>query len=170
MGLVHNYSDNKRRSWSPSLLGLVVLLNIELRWPFRHEDVIRRVPDKLHEPNSLSTFMCWKNAIDPLLLESLNYLIEPGNIYTYLTAQFDNALDESEKKIIDYTIKEYIEFTQEGLEITENGITVTEKFKQLSIRFYEKLFDIERANEIMLKKMFSHYRSKYPAADQGKNI
>lgn len=156
-GLVLSKDADEKRSWSPSILGLVTLLNIE----FNKQDPLFR--DKYRPPSQLGDSMhaaiFGYSPLDWLLLNASLQFKQPDYLYCFLNGLLDISLNTSEKQLIQKILEDFIEFTQEGLEITANGVKLTKAFKQSALAFQEKLFTQQKGNPDLQDKLFAHFRN-----------
>jgi|GEM_PF-2845718 len=157
-GFVISKDKNDKRSWSPSVIGLVALLNIELCKPESEKWNYYREPQRLYSLGNNKYLN--PNAVgDPLLLHSISYFKQPDFLYCYLTWKREIALDESEKVLLENILDQYVEFRHEGLALSKNGVKQTDKFKELSKEFQLKLFNIQDNNPELLEKLFKHFKA-----------
>ena len=165
LGLVLTRDKNGKRSWEPSILGLIVLLNIRFNihtakaWKnFKYVESFWVTNVSGGGISSNPNKLLGAEIFDPTLMNSLNQLKTAGYIYEYLDKQGNNILSIEEKKVIEGIIDDYIEFTNQGLEIKESGIKKTELFDELSKKFLAKLFSKQQENYQLLDKLFLHFR------------
>lgn len=158
LGLVLSRNKDNKRIQTPSILGLVALLNIKLcTAEFRNKayyKAFNSLPLKENIPRLPDYY-----TYDPILIDSIQmFQTQPEYIYRYLHLQHDNALSNEEKKILEQIINQYIDFVQEELEITEEGIKRKKDFNKKSAEYQEKLLSIEQGNEELHSKLFNHFR------------
>jgi hypothetical protein len=157
LGLILSRDKNDKRTWSPSIAGLVVLLNIRLfseefsrRKDYKSFDVLVTVPGNL----KISS----RYKFDPTIIYSLRDFSVPTHIYEFLMRLKDESLRD-DQELLQNIIEEYIEFVQEGLEITNNGIRITKVFKQLSEKFLAKLLFDENKHRALHARLYAHFHS-----------
>lgn len=160
MSLILSRNPNNKRSWSPSVIGLVALLNIHLNFPESKSWMHYKESDSLISAKGGQRNIPGFFSQDPVLMQSILMFKDPGYLYVYLSGQRDIALNEEEKNLLRSIIKDYIDFTEAGLEITGNGIKMTKAFVELSKAFQQKLFGIEKSNAALHNKLFNHFRQK----------
>ena len=156
-GLVLSKDADEKRSWSPSILGLVTLLNIE----FNKRDPLFR--DKYRPPSQLGDSMhaatFGYSPLDWLLLNASLQFKKPDYLYCFLNGLSDCSLNKSERQLIQKILADFIEFTHKGLEITAHGVKLTKAFKQGALAFQEKLFTQQKGNPDLQDKLFAHFRN-----------
>lgn len=158
-GLVISRDPGNKRSWSPSVLGLVTLLNIEFNKPHSLRWKFYRRPDQLVTPGTFRDSIYNDSPLDTLLLTSQKQFRNPAHLYSFFTWQSDYALDKSEKNMLQEILEAYFEFTKDGLIITNNGVKMSKVFKEKSDEFQEKLFEQQQIAPTLQEKLFAHFRA-----------
>ena len=156
-GLVVSRDKNGRRSWSPSVIGLITLLNIQLCKPESFFWPNYREPDSLYVADKKNQSL-GAGTIDPLLWHSLYQFRTPTHIYRFLSWQQSIALNDAEKVVLNDILDRFIEFTHKGLVITKTGISESKKFKVLSEQFQRKLYTQQDSYPELLDKLFGHFK------------
>jgi len=157
-GLVISKDKNDKRSWSPSLIGLVVLLNSRFCTLPSPADASKEITlSQYIQKLDNKTF---EFADRNQLQFSISQIKQPGYIYNFLTWQNEIALDIEEKKVLDDLLNKFVDFTQDGLKVTENGVIQTDTFNERSKKFHKDLFYVQDNNPVLLSKLFNHFRTK----------
>lgn len=160
MSLILSRNSNNKRSWSPSVIGLVALLNIQLNFPESKSWPHYKESDSLISARGGQRNIPGFFSQDPVLIQSILMFKDPAYLYVYLSGHRDISLNEEEKNLLRNIINDYIEFTEAGLEITQHGIKMTKAFVELSKAFQQKLFSVEKSNAALHRKLFEHFRNK----------
>ena len=159
LGFVISKDVNEKRSFSPSIMGLVVLLNIRI-----YENDFSTMPGYKNY-NSLSPISSFGRSLpsfysyDPILIASLNRLETADHLYDYLHKHERVSLNSEEKKVLNEIIAIYLEFINENLEITYSGIKAGNSFKEKTKVFQKKIFSYELNNSKFHSMLFKHFRS-----------
>jgi hypothetical protein len=155
LGLVLSKDINERRTWAPSLAGLVVLTNILLfpehfltQWGHKH-------PLSLRTATGLRVSQ--QSAYDPILISSIRDFKKYDHIYSYLARlRFESV---PTREVVEQIMTDYINFVNEGLEITDTGVKAGKKFYSLSATFQAKLFSMEKRSEEFRNKLVCFIRN-----------
>jgi hypothetical protein len=158
LGFVLSKGEDDKRSWAPSTIGLVALLNIEF-----NRDVFKNKAD-YKEFGSLRTLRNDKPiekyyTYDPTLVESIRIFKEDGHLYSFLD-KLKYESKETDKAFFEAIIDLYIDFVDDGLEITEKGIRITKEFKEKSELFQKNLFAREEQNKGLHLRLLQYFRKE----------
>jgi hypothetical protein len=158
IGLVARVDSHQKRTHAPSIIGLMVLMNIRMNQSqFEKEKLYKSPlwlqPKKDQKLDKLPTHL----AYDPLVIKSLSQFKEPGYLYSYLSMQRDWRICEEEKKLLDTIMGQYVDFVGEGLLIVSDGIKQTQKFNELSKTFQQNLLCFEKQNTALYQKLYAQF-------------
>jgi hypothetical protein len=158
LGLVLNRDKFYKRSWEPSILGLLTLINISLNKsklsskPFYKEFLtLKFYSDRLR-------FLPKEYQEDPTLVNSIQMFDEPTYIHTFLSNIIFYDLSDNNKKTIEKIITEFIDFTHNGLLVTDTGIQITKEFNELSKQFHYKMNDVQNRNNDLVKCLYDVFK------------
>jgi hypothetical protein len=158
LGLVLSRDPDDRRSWSPSIAGLLVLFNIQL-FPEEFESLSEEKNfDSLRtrkENARIST--CYQ--YDPTIIYSINLFRKDAHLYSLLQ-HFKDTTIEKYRSLIESIMNEYIEFVQDGLKITPDGIKITDRFKKKTKLFLQKITQPTFTNAELHESLFTHFNKK----------
>lgn len=153
LGLVLSRDAKNQRSWEPSIMGLIILLNIQLNLAhFQKEEFFKSF-------NSLRPVLNNKPVgsryeYDPILFESITMFKEPTYLYEFLNEiRYEVNQQHGDAKIFEHLIDLYIDFVQKGLKITPDGIRITEDFEKQSNGFQSALFTFNSENKILYTRL-----------------
>jgi len=158
LGLVVSKDEHEKRSWEPSILGFIILINIS------NNRMALSKKGHYKEESSLVTNSHIFNKIpkgyieDPTLMNSIYMFYDPTHIYAFLDHESVKDISKENKNLIKSLTKDFIDFTQEGLEIHKDGIRLTKRFKELSEEFQKNIFNNHSRNETLLSYLFSQLK------------
>ncbi len=156
MGLVLSKDIDNNRSLSPSIPGLVAMLNIQYQGALGRAGFIDKIEEQLLPVKKVNRYAGL--PYDATLYDAIQMFKEETYLYEFLHWLRD--VDKTEKEFIEGIIKRYMDFTSEAIEIKENGLRLTKQFKDLSSTFQKELFDNHKKNMPFIKKLMKQFQAK----------
>ena len=155
MGLVLSKDIDSNRSWSPSIPGLVAMLNIQYQTGLGNLTFIDKIEKQLRPVKKVIKYSGL--PYDATLYDSIQMFKEETYLYEFLNWLSNE--DEAEKEFIEDIIKRYLDFTSEAIEINKNGLKLTKQFKDLSSTFQKELFENHKKNIPFLNKLIRRFQA-----------
>jgi hypothetical protein len=156
--LVISRDEKNKRSWQPSVLGLMALLVIDVDGENLKHEPFYRSPDLLTRNIILNSF-----AYDLLLIAALRKFKDAEYLPQFISKLQSISLDNRENDLLQNIIIEFGKFTMEGLDMSEGGIKKTKLFDKLSKAFQSNLMFEQPNHSTLHGKLFRHFKDSRSA-------
>lgn len=125
------FSENNKRSWKPSLTGLLALLNIKFFADrFKTHSFYKTELQIFNQTLTKGYF-----AYDPLLLNSILDIQNSYHLYDLLSRGEDKRLKNEEIEILRNLVSKYVDFIGESLIVSDDCVKEGKRFKQKAKEF-----------------------------------
>jgi len=158
LGLILSRDRYNKRSWEPSILGLLTLINVAINKSILSSKSYYKEFLTLKFYSDRLRFLPKEYQQDPTLVNSIQMFDEPTYIHSFLSNPIFTNLTKDNKDTIGKIISEFIEFTHEGLYISDSGIQITKTFSELSKQFQNKLCDVQNRNDDLVKCLYDVFK------------
>jgi hypothetical protein len=167
MGMIISKDINKKRSWQPSIMGVLILLCAQIK-PALQDRFFKLKRSSLLPYGSNNT-QAYTGGVkyydtrlfDKKLLDLIREYLEPGAFYGVIAALLTVNVADHYKEMLEKLQDNYVETVIEGLTILENDVRRTKEFNSLSNKFHSYLADEEKNHEELFKVLHVCYRSKW---------
>jgi hypothetical protein len=164
MGMVISRDFNKKRSWQPSIMGVLILLcalkKTELLERFRYLQHSALLPHDTQNTQAYTGGVRYYDArlFDKKLLTLIREYLEPGAFYGVIADVLTVNVATPYKELIEKLQENYVVTVIEGLTILENDVKKTKEFNSLSNKFHSFLADEEKNHEKLFNAVHNAYK------------
>jgi hypothetical protein len=148
LGLIFDKDNEGKRSWMPSIFGLITVINYNSQNNNLFEPNIRS-PEQLTHINSPSMY-------DEKLLAFIKSEKESELFYLLIKKLEHITLSQEETNSINQIVNDYYKFIDEAFSIEKNGITRTSKFKDAKKVFDQRMVTFNEKNSRVIESLIKN--------------
>jgi hypothetical protein len=167
MGMIISKDINKKRSWQPSIMGVLILLCALVK-PALQERFFKLKRSSLL-PNGTNNTEAYIGGVkyydtrlfDKKLLHLIREYRAPGAFYGVIAALLQVNVADHYKEMLEKLQDNYVDTVLEGLTILEKDVKKTKEFNSLSNKFHSYLANEEKNHEELFKVLHECYKAKW---------
>lgn len=158
MGMVLSKNLENKRTLSPSIPGLIAMLNIQYQTGRGNASIFEKKEGSLRPHQTINKYRGY--PYDGSLYRSLQMFAVEEYMLEFLNWLSDLKSTEEEETLLAEIIDQYIDFTSKAVQITPKGLRFTKEFEKLSKAFQERLFEYHKRNIPFLNKLLNYFQGK----------